>query len=167
MRRLFVGLAALALAYVSGIGGAAAQAGQMVQLGTLYCDVSAGIGMIIASQKSVQCAFAPVQAGPQAPPPPAEFYIGSIKKLGIDIGATSAGQMIWAVYAPTTTLGPGALAGVYAGATAEATIAVGLGANVLVGGSNRTVALQPLSVTGQTGLNVAAGVAALELRPQQ
>ncbi len=72
--------------------------------------------------------------------------------------------MVWAVYAPSTGVF-GALAGTYAGATAEATVAVGLGANVLVGGSNRTVALQPLSVTGQTGLNLAAGVAALELRP--
>ena len=73
--------------------------------------------------------------------------------------------MVWAVYAPTNVIGPGALAGVYSGATAEATVAVGLGANVLVGGSNRTFALQPLSITGQTGLNIAAGVASLELRP--
>ena len=71
--------------------------------------------------------------------------------------------MVWAVYAPSSR-GPGVLAGAYTGATAEATVAVGLGANALVGGSNRTVALQPLSVTGQTGLNLAAGVASLELR---
>jgi Protein of unknown function (DUF992) len=167
MRRLFIGLAALAFGFVSDVGGAAAQQGQLLQIGTLFCDVSAGIGMIIASQKSVQCTFAPAQLTPPAPPPPAELYIGSIKKVGIDIGATSAGQMIWAVYAPTTTLAPGALAGVYAGATAEATVAVGLGANVLVGGSSSTIALQPLSITGQTGLNVAAGIASLELRAQQ
>jgi hypothetical protein len=71
--------------------------------------------------------------------------------------------MVWAVYAPSAR-GPGVLAGTYTGATAEATVAVGLGANALIGGSNRTVALQPLSVTGQTGLNLAAGVASLELR---
>jgi hypothetical protein len=162
MRRLILGLGALALGIVSATGPAAAQA--PVQVGTLICDVSAGLGMIIASQKSVQCTFAPAQIQPAAPPPPAELYSGSIRKFGLDIGGTTAGQMIWAVYAPTNVIGPGALAGVYAGATAEATVAVGLGANVLVGGSNRTVALQPLSVTGQTGLNIAAGVASLELR---
>jgi hypothetical protein len=113
--------------------------------------------MIIGSKKGVQCLFSPSLPGP------AEAYIGNITKLGLDIGATSAGQMVWAVYAPSTGYGPGALAGVYTGATAEATIAVGLGGNVLIGGSDRTVALQPLSVTGQTGLNLAAGVASLEL----
>ena len=80
------------------------------------------------------------------------------------IGGTTAGQMVWAVYAPTSRVF-GALAGTYTGATAEATVAVGLGANVLVGGSSRTIALQPLSVSGQTGLNLAAGVASLSLRP--
>ncbi len=163
MRRLVLGLFGLALGFVSGIGGAAAQA--PVQVGTLFCDVSGGIGMIIASQKSVQCTFAPAPPAPQAPALPAELYSGNIKKFGIDIGATTAGQMVWAVYSPTNVIGPGALAGVYSGATAEATVAVGLGANVLIGGSNRTFALQPLSITGQTGLNIAAGVASLELRP--
>jgi hypothetical protein len=155
MRRIFVGLGALTLGLVTAIGGAAAQ--DRIKAGTLLCDVSGGIGMIIGSQKSVQCQFNPDQPGPP------ELYIGTISKFGLDIGATSGGQMVWAVYAPSSR-GFGTLAGVYSGATAEATIAVGLGANALVGGSNRTVALQPLSVTGQTGLNLAAGVASLELR---
>jgi hypothetical protein len=156
MRRVFMGLGALAFGFIMAIGGAAAQ--DRVKAGTLVCDISAGLGMIIGSQKGVQCMFNPDQAGPQ------EAYVGTISKFGLDIGATSGGQMVWAVYAPSS-YGFGALAGVYSGATAEATIAVGLGANALVGGSNRTVALQPLSVTGQTGLNLAAGVASLELRP--
>ena len=164
MRRLILGLGALALGSIAAVNGAAAQS-RPVEVGTLICDVSGGIGMIIASQKAVQCTFAPSQLAPPAPPPAAELYYGTIKKLGVDIGATTAGQIIWAVYAPTTQWTPGALAGVYAGATAEATFAVGLGANVLVGGSDRTIALQPLSVSGQTGFNVAAGVAALELAP--
>jgi hypothetical protein len=155
MNRVLVGLGALALGLVAAIGGAAAQ--DRVKAGTLVCDVSAGLGMIIGSQKGVQCSFNPDFAGPR------EFYVGTISKFGLDIGATSAGQMIWAVYAPSTRT-PGVLAGTYAGATAEATVAVGIGANALIGGSNRTVALQPLSVTGQTGLNLAAGVASLELR---
>jgi hypothetical protein len=156
MRRIFLGLGSLALGFVTAIGGAAAQ--DRVKAGTLVCDVSAGIGMIIGSQKDVQCLFNSDRPGPR------EAYVGTISKFGIDIGATSGGQMVWAVYAPSSRVF-GALAGVYSGATAEATIAVGLGANALVGGSDRTVALQPLSVTGQTGLNLAAGVATLELRP--
>jgi hypothetical protein len=155
MRRIFLGLAAMALGFVTVIGSASAQ--DRIKAGTLVCDVSGGLGMIIGSKKGVQCLFSPSLAAA-----PAEAYVGNITKLGIDIGATTAGQMVWAVYAPSS-YGPGALAGVYSGATAEATIAVGLGGNVLIGGSDRTVALQPLSVTGQTGLNLAAGVASLEL----
>jgi len=156
VNRMLLGLGALAFGLVTAIGSASAQQG--VKVGTLVCDVSGGLGMIIASQKSVQCLFNPNQPGPP------EAYSGTISKFGLDIGGTTAGQMVWAVYAPTSRVF-GALAGTYTGATAEATVAVGLGANVLVGGSNRTIALQPLSVSGQTGLNLAAGVASLSLRP--
>ena len=128
-----------------------------VAAGTLTCDVSAGFGVIIGSRRSVNCTFAPSQPGP------VEYYSGTITKVGIDIGATAAGVLVWLVYAPTSRPA-GALQGNFAGATAEATVAVGLGANVLVGGSNRTVALQPVSVQGQVGLNVAAGIAELDLR---
>jgi hypothetical protein len=128
------------------------------KVGTLSCDISGGIGLIIASKKDVTCMFTPSQPGPR------EVYVGSISKFGLDLGATAGGEMVWAVYAPTTRKF-GALAGNYGGATAEATVGAGLGANVLVGGSDRTVALQPVSVQGQAGLNVAAGVAELRLRP--
>jgi hypothetical protein len=130
---------------------------QPVAAGTLTCDVSAGLGMIIGSRKSVACTFAPSHPGP------VEFYNGTITKLGVDIGATAASVMVWLVYAPTSRP-VGALAGNYVGATGEATFGVGLGANVLVGGSNRTIGLQPVSVQGQTGLNVAGGVAELSLQ---
>lgn len=136
---------------------ASAQANR-TKVGTLSCDISGGIGMIIGSKKDVTCMFAPAQRGPR------EVYVGSISKFGLDLGATTGGEMVWAVYAPTNRRF-GALAGHYGGATAEATVGAGLGANVLVGGSNRTVALQPVSVQGQAGLNVAAGVAGLDLRP--
>jgi hypothetical protein len=128
------------------------------KVGTLSCNISAGIGAIIASKKSVACMFTPRQRGPR------EVYVGSITKFGLDIGTTAGGEMIWAVYAPSNRRF-GALAGHYVGASAEATVGGGVGANVLVGGSNRTVSLQPISVQGQTGINVAAGVAGLELRP--
>ena len=135
-----------------------AQGANRTKVGTLTCDISAGIGLIIASKKDVTCMFTPSQRGPR------EVYVGSISKFGLDVGATAGGEMIWAVYAPTNRKF-GALAGHYGGASAEATVGAGVGANVLVGGSNRTVTLQPVSVQGQAGLNVAAGVAGLDLRP--
>lgn len=136
-----------------------AQGASRTKAGTLTCDISAGIGMIIASSKSVTCMFTPAQ-----PRKPKEVYVGTINKFGLDIGATAGGEMVWAVFAPSNRKF-GALAGHYAGASAEATVGVGAGANVLIGGSNRTVTLQPVSVQGQTGLNLAVGVASLDLRP--
>ena len=136
---------------------ASAQANR-TKVGTLSCDISGGIGLIITSKKDLTCMFTPSQPGPK------EVYVGSITKFGLDLGATAGGEMVWAVYAPSTRKF-GALAGNYGGETAEATVGAGLGANVLVGGSDRTVALQPVSVQGQAGLNVAAGVADLQLRP--
>jgi hypothetical protein len=150
-----IGAIALALAVIS--FGPTADA--RVKAGVLSCDVSGGFGWIIGSSKSVSCIFTPDQPGPT------EAYVGVIRKYGLDIGATSRQHMVWGVFADTWGRPVGALAGDYVGATGEATVAVGLGANVLVGGSNRTIALQPLSVTGQTGLNIAAGVADLQLRP--
>jgi hypothetical protein len=135
-----------------------AQVPERTKAGTLTCDISAGIGLIITSKKELTCMFTPSQPGPR------EVYTGSITKFGLDLGATAGGEMVWAVYAPTNRRF-GALAGHYGGATAEATVGAGVGANVLVGGSNHTVTLQPVSVQGQAGLNVAAGVAGIDLRP--
>ncbi len=134
-----------------------AQGRDRTKVGTLTCDIAGGIGMIIASKKDVTCMFTPSQPGPR------EVYVGSIRKFGLDVGATSGGEMIWAVFAPSNKRF-GALAGSYGGASAEATVGAGVGANVLVGGSDRTVTLQPVSVQGQTGLNLAVGVSGLELR---
>jgi Protein of unknown function (DUF992) len=156
MRRNSIGAMMLALAAVSFNSGIADA--QRVRTGVLNCDLSAGIGLIIGSQRSVNCLFSPDQGGQQ------EAYYGTITKLGLDIGATAGGAMVWGVYVETTR-GYGFLAGDYAGASGEVTVAAGLGANVLVGGSNRTVALQPVSIQGQVGLNLALGVANLSLRP--
>ena len=159
MHRRFSALAAAAVvAAVALPSPSMAQGRERTKVGSLTCDISAGIGLIITSKKELTCMFTPSQPGPR------EVYTGSITKLGLDLGATAGGEMIWAVYAPTNRR-LGALAGHYGGASAEATVGAGVGANVLVGGSNRTVSLQPVSVQGQAGLNVAAGVAEIDLRP--
>jgi hypothetical protein len=133
---------------------------QWIRTGVLTCDVSGGIGLIIGSQRSVNCTFSSEQ------PAPPENYFGYISKFGLDVGVTTGGVMVWGVYT-STNRGYGFLSGDYAGASGEATVVAGLGANVLLGGSNRTVALQPLSVGGQVGLNLALGVANLSLRPSR
>ena len=154
MLRRLTSCAALALA--GAVAASAAQA-QNVQAGTLNCALSGSIGMIITSQREMTCTFINSRGE-------AEVYVGRIRRFGLDIGATAGGQMVWAVFAPSGRYTRGALAGSYSGASAEASIAAGLGANVLVGGSNRSFALQPLSVQGQTGLNLAIGVVDLELQ---
>ncbi len=153
MFRTLIASAALVLAAVIG----PAQAQERVQAGSLTCDVSAGIGLIIGSQRNVSCTFTPSTPGP------IEYYTGTISKLGVDIGVTTGGVMVWLVWAPTSRP-VGGLAGTYAGGSAEASVVAGIGANALIGGSNRTIALQPFSVQGQVGLNIAAGVAGLDLR---
>jgi hypothetical protein len=150
MTRTLLALSALAL----GMGAAQAQT-RPVQIGTLDCDVSGGVGLIVASQKQMRCVFR--RSGQD------EIYVGRITRYGLDIGATGPGRMVWSVFAPTTGIGRGALAGAYAGASAQATVGAGVGANVLVGGGRRSFSLQPLSVQGQTGLNLALGVAGLDL----
>jgi hypothetical protein len=155
-----IGLAIAALGIAAGVSthGAPALAQSGVRVGTLSCNVAGGWGFVFGSSKALRCTLTP---GPGHP----EHYYGSIRKFGVDIGYTQGGVLVWAVFAPTTNLAPGALAGDYAGATASATVGVGAGANVLVGGSNRTISLQPLSIEGNTGLNVAAGIGAITLRP--
>jgi uncharacterized protein DUF992 len=135
-----------------------AQTSERTKAGTLTCDISAGIGFIITSKKNLTCMFTPAQPGPR------EVYTGLISKFGLDLGATAGGEMVWAVYAPSNKRF-GVLAGHYGGASAEATVGASVGANALVGGSDRTVNLQPLSLQDQTGLNVAAGVREMDLRP--
>ncbi len=128
-----------------------------VKVGVLNCEIESGWGYIIGSSKDVHCAFHPNQGEP-------DRYDGTISKLGVDIGYTGGGRMIWDVVAPSSDIRSGALQGDYAGATASATAGVGVGANVLIGGLDKSIALQPVSVEGNTGLNVAAGVGELSLK---
>jgi hypothetical protein len=112
---------------------------------------------VFGSSKDLHCTFRPSGH-------PREHYTGSISKFGVDIGYTEGGILVWGVFAPSSDVRAGALEGDYGGATASATVGVGLGANVLVGGLDKSIALQPLSVEGNKGLNVAAGIGAISLK---
>lgn len=127
-----------------------------VKVGYLTCHVSSGWGLVFGSSREIRCTFS---HGKES-----AYYSGSIAKFGADIGYLSSAVMLWTVVAPTTSLEPGALAGHYAGATAGVALGIGAGANVLVGGFKKSIALQPISIEGQQGLNVAAGIASLNLK---
>jgi len=129
-----------------------------VRVGGLTCNVAPGIGLIIGSNKSMSCTYQSVDGW-------SERYSGNIIIVGADIGITDSKTIAWAVWAPVKQSGRGALAGGYGGGSAEVTLAAGLGANVLVGGFQNSFMLQPVSVSGQTGANVAAGVSGIQLTP--
>ena len=129
---------------------------QDVRVGMMTCDVAGGFGYVLGSSRDLQCTFSPAQG-------PAEHYSGTISKFGVDIGYVQNAVMVWTVLAPTVALSPGSLTGTYGGVTASATVGVGVGANVLVGGSSDTISLQPVSVEGGTGLNVSGGFASMSL----
>jgi hypothetical protein len=138
-------------------GPAAAQGG--VNVGTLTCNASGSWGFIFGSTRDLACTF----SGPGR----VEYYRGQVSRFGVDIGYTQGGVLIWTVVAPTAQLRPGDLSGTYGGATASATVGIGVGANALIGGSGNSIALQPLSIETNRGLNVAAGVASMSLVPAQ
>jgi hypothetical protein len=150
----FAGLAALA----SSIGGAKAQQMQRVQVGVLECRGGASVGFIVGSVTNLGCVL-------RADGMPEDRYIATIRKVGLDLGITQESALAWGVFAPVAQLGPGGLSGNYVGAQGSATLGVGVGGNVLVGGSANSIALQPLSVQGQVGISIAAGLESLELRP--
>ncbi len=147
--RLMAAAAALIVALVLP---SAAQTPQGAKVGTLTCKLAPSIGLLIGSQQRMSCVFQPDGGYPP------EQYAGVLGRLGLDIGISAGGVMAWAVYAPRTS-GPlrGALAGTYGDAAALG-VGVGVGANVLFGGSANTISLQPLSLQGTVSLNVALGV---------
>ncbi len=132
------------------------------QVGTLSCKVDPNIGFIIVGHQPMNCLFNP-SPGLQ-PQVPVQSYDGAINTVGISIGISAGSVLGWAVFAPTSGFPAGALAGEYVGVSGDVGIGLGAGANVLVGGSNRTIALQPLSLQGSVALNVVAGLSSLKLR---
>jgi hypothetical protein len=155
-----IGLLLGAIAVTATLGAAAkAQApAAWPQVGTLNCRLNPSIGFVIAGHQSMECRFTPTT------PDPPQNYDGAINTVGVDVGFTTGGALAWTVFAPTVGAPVGALAGEYVGVSGDVGIGVGGGANVLIGGSGRTFALQPVSLEGSVGLNVALGISALKLR---
>jgi len=158
MRRSFV-MAAFAATLLGALTSAEAQAlAAPVRVGVLECRGGTSVGFIVGSVTHLGCVLR-VEGMPE------DRYIATIQKVGLDLGITQETALAWAVYSPVAQLGPGDLSGNYAGAQGSASLGVGAGGNVLVGGSNNSISLQPLSLQGQVGVNIAAGLESLELRP--
>jgi hypothetical protein len=157
MRRSLLAAALAASALVVSVAGASAQQ-RMVRVGVLECRGGASVGFIVGSVTHLGCVL-------RAEGAPEDRYVATIRKVGLDLGITQETALAWGVFAPVDRLGPGDLSGNYAGAQGSASLGFGVGGNVLVGGSHNSIALQPLSVQGQVGVNVAAGLESLELRP--
>jgi hypothetical protein len=161
MLKHFSVLAALAAVATLAMPAVAQTPPSWTQTGMLTCRLNPSIGFIIAGHQSMECRFVQNAAIPP------EAYDGALNTVGIDVGISAGGVLGWAVFAPTVGLPLGALAGEYVGASGDIGLGVGVGANVLVGGSGRTIALQPVSLEGSIAINVAVGASALNLRPAQ
>ena len=136
----------------------AANAQQSTQIGTLTCSLAPKVSLIVGSRQKAVCRFLAARSKR------VESYSGAITRSGIDLGFTGGGTMVWTVFSPARRPIRGALAGTYVGASADIAFGLGVGSNALVGGFGRSIALQPLSVSGQFGVNLALGVAGLTLR---
>jgi hypothetical protein len=137
---------------------ASADALPPARAGILQCQGGQNVGFVVGSVTSLECVFKSEGRRP-------EPYIATVRRYGLDLGITAQTQLAWAVSAPNNRVDRGDLAGQYGGVGANASVGIGGGGNFLVGGPANSYALQPLSVQGQTGLNVAAGIADLQLEP--
>ena len=140
------------------IGPPALAQGSSIRQGMLTCRTSPSIGLIVGSSQRLACQFRSNTGWTQD-------YVGRMNRIGLDIGITAGGAMAWAVLGSSSALQPGALTGRFVGASGEISVGVGAGANILVGGTAQGISLQPISVEGQIGLNLALGVAGLTLTP--
>jgi hypothetical protein len=127
-----------------------------IKLGALECHVKDGVGLIIMEKERMNCTFSPVDGS-------AEKYVGTIHKYGLTVGVTAGTVIIWAVVAAHGGYQPGSLAGKYVGISADASVGLGVGANALIGGSDKSIALQPVSVQGQVGLDIAVAITDMDL----
>ncbi|THD61914.1 MAG: DUF992 domain-containing protein [Bradyrhizobium sp.] len=147
----------LLLAFATALSSPAGAQTPGTSVGSLTCRMAPSIGLIFGSQQRMACQFQP-----NGPYPP-EAYIGVMNTIGLDIGITAGGALAWGVLAPTAGPMYGGLAGTYVGASGSVSAGVGVGANLLFGGTGRSIALQPLSVEGSVGVNLSVGVSGLTL----
>lgn len=157
MFRFSLGRAFCAMSFVIALAPGAAMA-QSAQVGTLFCHLSGGVGMIIIENQALDCVYKDAKGGPP------QHYIGRLTNVGANIGISGPGQLIWNVLAATNSVEPGALAGDYIGAEGSLAVGAGAGGALLVGGSNKTISLQPLSVSLGTGANLSAGIGNVSLQ---
>jgi Protein of unknown function (DUF992) len=153
----FMRVATITIAIALGASIAGAHAAP-VRAGILQCQAGQNVGYVVGSVTSFECVF---QSEGRRPEP----YIATVRRYGLDLGVTGQTRLAWAVNAPDRRVGRGDLAGNYGGVGSNASVGVGFGGNFLVGGPQNSYALQPISVQGQTGLNVAAGIADIQLEP--
>jgi len=146
------------ISVLAALSAAPASAQVASQIGLLSCDVSSGIGLIIMEKQSMTCTFRRTGG-------PVEHYRGTINDYGLELGGVEKGHLVWAVAAATQGVPAGALSGTYAGVAADAAFGPGIGASALIGGTGRAFSLQPVSVEGEVGVNIAAGVRTLNLTP--
>lgn len=155
----FMKIAAISLIALSSAGQAMAEESKSTKLGVLECTIEGGFGLLVGSSKKASCSFTHTDGTE-------ELYTGKLSKLGLDVGISGESFMSWVVFTPVgNEFGSYALQGQYAGVSAGAAVGLGIGANALVGGSNEKFALQPLSIEGKTGLNIAVGLSSLRLTP--
>lgn len=155
---LTMGAALVAGAFVFGASAEAAESG--VKVGILTCKVEPGWSYVVGSTRPLHCEYSPNKGH-------GEHYIGKVEKVGVDLGYVSGATIVWAVIAPTSDIRSGALEGEYGGVSASVSVGIGAGANVLIGGFDKSITLQPVSVEGDTGVNLAAGVAAITLEHEK
>jgi hypothetical protein len=135
-----------------------AQAASGVKVGVLTCNEQSGWGLILGGSQRLNCRFDPASGEPSS------FYSGHVSKLGLDIGHISGGTLSWVVFAPSSDLAPGGLQGTYGGVSGSIALGVGAGANLMIGGFDRAIQLQPLSVEGLKGAEITAALGSMDLR---
>lgn len=150
-------LAALAIAATAAFASTASA--QNIRAGTLTCEGKGSIGLLIGSREALNCTYEPARGGPK------RAFAGTISSVGISLGFTGPSVMVWGVLASSSEVPSDMLTGRFVGASADASLGIGAGAKILIGGTARSVVLQPLSLKGQVGVNIAAGVTGLTLRP--
>ncbi|MGR3503422.1 DUF992 domain-containing protein [Pseudaestuariivita sp.] len=133
---------------------------EAVRLGKLECTVAGGFGLLLGSSKKADCRFI-AEDGTE------RFYDGKLKKLGVDVGISDESFMSWVVYSPKdSAVSDDPITGEFVGFSADAALGIGLGANALIGSTQKNVGLQPLRIEGKKGLNLAVGMTSLELAPR-